>query len=45
MALIKTLAIVKPDAVDQADEIVERAKRAGFAVLNVLFPSFTLQSL
>eukprot|EP00035_Acanthoeca_spectabilis_P021560 m.438918 g.438918 ORF g.438918 m.438918 type:complete len:210 (-) comp18303_c0_seq1:248-877(-) len=34
MALIKTLAIVKPDAVDQADEIVERAKRAGFAVLN-----------
>lgn len=33
--LAKTLAIVKPDAVDQTDEIVDRAKRAGFAVLNV----------
>jgi nucleoside diphosphate kinase len=37
--LQKTLGIVKPDAVDRADEIVERAMRAGFSILNVSTPS------
>ena len=35
MSLQRTLALVKPDAVDKADEIVESAMQAGFTVLEV----------
>lgn len=35
MSLQRTLALVKPDAVRKADEIVEAAMQAGFTVLEV----------
>lgn len=35
LALQQTLALVKPDAIEHADEIVELAKQHGFTVLTV----------
>ena len=37
-ALQRTLALIKPDAVDKADAIVEMAQQAGFTVLEVSEP-------
>lgn len=31
----RTLAIIKPDAIDQTEEIVEEIKRRGFTILQV----------
>ena len=38
MSLQRTLALIKPDAVGKADEIVEMALQAGFTVLEVRPP-------
>ena len=34
----RTLAIIKPDAIEYADEIIEEIKRRGFTVLQVVNP-------
>ena len=44
MSLQRTLALVKPDAVDKADEIVEAAMQAGFTVLEVYLFFFYTQT-
>lgn len=33
----RTLAIIKPDAVEYADEIIEEINRAGFTILQVKY--------
>lgn len=38
--LEQTLAIIKPDAIDKADEIISVIHREGFAVLQVCTTSF-----
>ena len=34
----RTLAIIKPDAIEYADEIIEEIKRRGFTILQVVNP-------
>lgn len=34
----RTLAIIKPDAIDQADNIIEDIKSNGFTILQVRIP-------
>jgi nucleoside diphosphate kinase len=42
--LQRTLALIKPDAVEKADDIVEAAMQAGFTVLEVCLHPFSLHS-
>ena len=41
----RTLAIIKPDAIDQTEEIIEEIKRRGFTILQVHVCCYTSVSV